>query len=165
MVCLFFELVKFGKIMISMWIERSGQIGWTHSIPSTTSSVDHLFSVLKRINNYCRCTQSEERMSGLSLICKEKEMLQNLRLKASFYDLVIEKFVCKERRLELIYKWNIMYRTSAIFSHIHGALFSRKIRVKIVTRSLFEIKSVSIERLSTLVCCSLCHVLKTLAYN
>lgn len=101
-----FELAKFIKTndLASGFKEVYTLAELILTIPSTTSSVERSFSALKRIHTYCRCMQSQDRMSGLSVISIEKEVLQTLRCKDSFYEEVIERFLCKERRLELMYK-------------------------------------------------------------
>lgn len=101
-----FELVRFLKNndLISAFKEVYMLAELILTIPSTTSSVERSFSALKRIHNYCRSTQSEDRLSSLSIISIEKEILHRLRLKDSFHERVIEKFLCKERRAELVYK-------------------------------------------------------------
>lgn len=74
------------------------------AIPCTISSVERSFSALRRINTYLRSTQTQERLSDLSLLSIEKEVLINLKNEQSFYDKVIEKFVMQERRVELMFK-------------------------------------------------------------
>lgn len=74
------------------------------TIPATTASVERTFSALKRIHTYKRSTQSEDRLSNLSLLSIEKELLEKLREKENFYNLVIEKFATKSRRLDYNYK-------------------------------------------------------------
>lgn len=75
------------------------------TIPSTTASVERSFSALKRIKTYNRSTQQEDRLSGLALMSIEKCILMNLQSnKENFYNLVINKFLEHDRRLEFIYK-------------------------------------------------------------
>ena len=52
------------------------------SIPASTASVERSFSALKRINNYIRATQSQERLSALGVLSIEKELL--LKIKTAF---------------------------------------------------------------------------------
>nr|XP_018913349.1 PREDICTED: zinc finger MYM-type protein 1-like [Bemisia tabaci] len=73
------------------------------TIPATTASVERSFSALKRIHTYCRSTQTQGRLSSLSVIAIEKGILQELRAKEDFYDTVIQKFLAKTRRIELNY--------------------------------------------------------------
>lgn len=62
------------------------------TIPATTVSVERSFFALKRIKIFARSTQSQARMSSnLSLSSIEKELLNNLKSKLGFYDLVIKK--------------------------------------------------------------------------
>lgn len=74
------------------------------TLPSTTVSVESTFSALKRIKDYKRNTMLNERLTGLSLISIEKRLLQKLRSKDNFCDLVIEQFLQKERRMDFTYK-------------------------------------------------------------
>ena len=74
------------------------------TIPCTTSSVEQSFSALKRIHTFCRSTQGQDRLSALAIISIENEILHGLKSKDTFYDLVIHKFLCKNRRTELNYK-------------------------------------------------------------
>ncbi|KAJ4440604.1 hypothetical protein ANN_08750 [Periplaneta americana] len=75
------------------------------TIPCTTSSVERSFSSLKRIHTYCRSTQTHNRMTNLSLISIEKELLASLREdKSRFYEAVIKKFLQKERRVDIEFK-------------------------------------------------------------
>lgn len=74
------------------------------TIPSNTASAERSFSALKRINSCYRGTQSQLRLSGLSLLSIEKNLLNEVKQRDSFYDEVINKFVSKTRRIELNYK-------------------------------------------------------------
>lgn len=74
------------------------------TIPATTSSVERSFSALKRIHTYKRSTQTEERMTSLALLSIEREILASLRDSEDFYNIVINKFASKTRRLDFIYK-------------------------------------------------------------
>lgn len=74
------------------------------TIPATSASVEASFSGLKRIKTYLRSTQSQERLSGLSLISIEKKLLKNLKTDPAFYDKIIDIFSRKNRRIELNYK-------------------------------------------------------------
>ena len=57
------------------------------------------------IKSYCRTAQSETRLTDLSLLSIEKELLLYLKENsASFYDDVIEQFLKKDRRIDLIFK-------------------------------------------------------------
>lgn len=75
------------------------------TIPVSTSTVERTFSCLKRVKTSLRNTQSENRLSTLSLLSIEKRLLDELQSERSFYDAVIEKFLQKgDRRITLIYK-------------------------------------------------------------
>jgi hypothetical protein len=79
-------------------------ISLVSTIPATTSSAERSFSALRRIQNYLRSTQGQERLSSLALLSIEKSVLLEMKEKTSFYDRVIEKFVEKNRRIEFVYK-------------------------------------------------------------
>jgi hypothetical protein len=71
----------------------------------TTSAVDEIsFSILKRLKNYLRNTQSQDRLSSLALMNTEKSFLNKLQSKPSFLYEVIDLFAKKTRRIELNYK-------------------------------------------------------------
>ena len=75
------------------------------TIPITTASVERSFSALKRIKSYLRSSQSEERLSNLSLISIERHFLKDLMAdREKFYGLVIEEFCKKTRRVEFLFK-------------------------------------------------------------
>lgn len=74
------------------------------TIPVSTSSVERSFSALKRIKTYSRNQMLEERLSELALISIEKSFLKFLKNTKNFYDDVIEVFIQKTRRVELVYK-------------------------------------------------------------
>lgn len=101
-----YDLVKKIKMndLISAFQEvfKLGQLIWT--IPSTTASVERSFSALKRIKSYQRSTQGQERLSSLSLISIEKELLHKEKNHPEFYDKVINEFLKQERRMDFIYK-------------------------------------------------------------
>jgi hypothetical protein len=74
------------------------------TIPATSSSTERLFSALKRVKNYFRNTQGQERMSSLSLLKIENRFLDKLMSKEMFFDEVIGIFAGKTRRIELQHK-------------------------------------------------------------
>ena len=75
------------------------------TIPITTASVERSFSALKRIKSYLRSSQSEERLSNLSLISIERHLLKDLMAdREKFYGFVIEEFCKKTRRVEFLFK-------------------------------------------------------------
>lgn len=76
------------------------------TIPATTATVERSFSTLKRIKNFCRASQTQDRLSGLSLISIEKELLNKLRENPGFKfsETVIEKFCMQTRRMEFLFK-------------------------------------------------------------
>ena len=75
------------------------------TIPATTVSVERSFSCLNRIKTYLRSTMSQDRLSNLSLISIEKELLFELSQSSSWHENIINKFAQgKERRIDLLYK-------------------------------------------------------------
>ena len=74
------------------------------TIPSTTASVERSFSALKRIKIYQRNTTGENRISELSLMSIEADLLKHLMQTEEFYEKVINLFAEKNRKIELIYK-------------------------------------------------------------
>lgn len=86
----FSEVIKLSKLILTL--------------PSSTATVERSFSALKRIKTYCRNSMLEERLSNLGIISIEKELLRSIKSQDSFYDKVIDIFIKKTRRLDLIYK-------------------------------------------------------------
>jgi hypothetical protein len=74
------------------------------TIHSKTASVERSFSALKRIKSYQRSTQGQKRLSSLSLISIEKELLHKEKNHPEFYDKVINEFIKQERRIDFVYK-------------------------------------------------------------
>lgn len=75
------------------------------TIPSTSVSVERSFSCLKRIKSYLRSTMLEDRLTNLSKISIEKELLNELIVSQPFYNDIINKFAnLKDRRICLTYK-------------------------------------------------------------
>lgn len=74
------------------------------TIPATSSSAERSFSALKRIHTYLRNSQGQSRLSALSILSIEKNLLKELKKRNSFYDDVIEMFARKSRRIELSFK-------------------------------------------------------------
>jgi hypothetical protein len=85
----FSELVKLLQLIIT--------------VPATSASAERAFSALKRIHTYMRNTQTQERMSELSMIAIEKKIIVYLK-RSNFYERVVKSFLKKDRRLELEYK-------------------------------------------------------------
>ena len=73
------------------------------TLPATSASVERSFSYLRRIHNYTRNAQGQERLSSLSLIGIEKNVLKSIK-NDDFYNRVINIFNGKERRIELTFK-------------------------------------------------------------
>lgn len=70
------------------------------TIPASSYSAERAFSSLKRIHTYLRNTQGQERLSELSLIAIEKQLLVVLKRSPTFYADVIKSFLQKYRRFE-----------------------------------------------------------------
>lgn len=77
------------------------------TIPATSASAERSFSALKRIKSIQRNTMGQNRLSSLSFLSCEKELLEAIRIPREgfdFYDEVIKQFIKKERRMEYIFK-------------------------------------------------------------
>lgn len=74
------------------------------TIPVSTASAERSFSCLKRIHTYLRNTQGQSRLTDLSMIAIEKELLTVLKRSCHFYDDVLQNYLKKDRRVDLIYK-------------------------------------------------------------
>lgn len=75
------------------------------SIPATTASGERSMSTLKRIKSFLRNTMTNERLSCLSTLAIEKQLLGVMVKDPIFVEDVINEFAeKKERRLKLIYK-------------------------------------------------------------
>jgi len=82
------ELTKLLKILITT--------------PMTTAEPERCFSTLKRIKTYLRNTTSQERLTALSMLSIEKDMIGKI---PNFNEKVIEKFASnKNRRMDFICK-------------------------------------------------------------
>jgi hypothetical protein len=74
---------------------------------ATTASVERNFSYLKRIKSYSRNCMTQNRLTSLSLLSIEKELLCDLYKNEmkTFYNDIIQIFsTSKDRRINLIYK-------------------------------------------------------------
>ena len=65
------------------------------TIPATSVSSERTFSSLKRIKTYLRNSQSQDRLSSLSLLNIERPLLDKLRSRAKFMEDVIDIFAMK----------------------------------------------------------------------
>ncbi|XP_072380876.1 uncharacterized protein [Diabrotica undecimpunctata] len=76
------------------------------TIPATSASVERTFSTLKRIKSSLRNTMTQNRLSSLSTVSIQKDILaQLIETGDTFYERVIDKFAqSKERRINLLYK-------------------------------------------------------------
>jgi hypothetical protein len=74
------------------------------TIPATSAGAERSFSALKRIKTHLRNSQSQNRLSALSLLSIEKKMLTTVQKQNSFYDDVLEDFTKKPRRIDLLFK-------------------------------------------------------------
>jgi len=74
-------------------------------IPATSASAERSFSVLKRIKTYLRNNQTQDRLSNLSVLSIEKDVLMTTKCEPNFYNDVINDFLKQNRRIDLIYKY------------------------------------------------------------
>lgn len=74
------------------------------TIPATIASVEKNFSALERIQSYIRSTKKDDGMDNLSILSIEQEMLEKLRKKEDFYNIISEKFATKTQRSDYMYK-------------------------------------------------------------
>ncbi|XP_050297190.1 uncharacterized protein LOC126736718 [Anthonomus grandis grandis] len=76
------------------------------TIPATSASVERTFSTLKRIKTSLRNTMTQNRLSSLSILSIQKDILAQLvETGDTFYDRVIDKFARnKDRRINLLYR-------------------------------------------------------------
>jgi hypothetical protein len=72
-------------------------------MPATSAADERSFSALKRLKNYLRNSQSQDRLSSMALINIEKSFLHKLQAKPSFLDEVIDLLAMKNRRIDLNY--------------------------------------------------------------
>lgn len=74
------------------------------TIPTTSASAERSFSALKRIKTYLRNNQTQNRLSNLSLLSIEKDILMTTKCEPNFYNDVINDFLKQNRRIDLSYK-------------------------------------------------------------
>jgi hypothetical protein len=74
------------------------------TIPAMSAVDERSLSAPKRLKNYLRDTQSQNKLSSLALANIEKSFINKLQSKPSFLDGVIDLFAKKNRRFELNYK-------------------------------------------------------------
>ncbi|KAL4142958.1 hypothetical protein QTP88_005346 [Uroleucon formosanum] len=67
------------------------------TIPSTTASSERSMSTLKRIKTFLRNTMTNERLSSLSSLAIEKNLLSGMAKDPTFVDNVIDEFADKKR--------------------------------------------------------------------
>ena len=69
------------------------------TIPGTSASCERSFSPLKHVNNYIRCSQSEEHLSNLAFVSMNKNLLKKKKVvhgAATFYYKVVNEVVKKK---------------------------------------------------------------------
>ena len=77
------------------------------TIPATSDSCERSASSLKHVNEYMRCSQSEEQLCNLIFISINKDLLKRMKVEHgfdTFYNKVINEFARKKQRIELIYR-------------------------------------------------------------
>jgi hypothetical protein len=84
----FSESVKLLKILIT--------------IPMASAEAERCFSTLKRIKTFLRNTMSQERLSALAMLSKERDLIESI---PDFNQRVIDKFAgAKEHRMDFLYQ-------------------------------------------------------------
>lgn len=74
----------------------------TRTIPMTTAEAERSFSTMKRIKTFLRSTMLEDRLSALSMLSIENQLIKNI---SNFNDKVIDVFInMKDRLIDLTYK-------------------------------------------------------------
>ena len=63
------------------------------TMPVTVASAERSFSKLKLLKTYMRSSMSQERLNGLTILCIEKDILENLET-----DNIIEDFANRNAR-------------------------------------------------------------------
>jgi hypothetical protein len=99
-----FEYFKNKKCLVEAFSQTYKLVKLFLTLPTTTATAERSFSTLKRVHTYCRNTQNQTRLSNLSIIAIEKELLIKLKRGQTFYDDVLKKFLQKNRRIDLEYK-------------------------------------------------------------
>lgn len=74
------------------------------TIPATSASVERNFSTLKRIKSFVRNSTGQERLSQISILSIENNLVQEMSQNPQFYDDIINEFAKNDRRIELHYK-------------------------------------------------------------
>ena len=78
------------------------------TIPITSAFWERASSLLKRVNNYMRCSQNEQWLSNLVFISRKKDLFKKMKVERGsniLYNEIIDEFAEKKRRTESIYKW------------------------------------------------------------
>ncbi|XP_067135315.1 zinc finger MYM-type protein 1-like [Centruroides vittatus] len=101
-----FELIKFmSESGLQMGLKEVYKLATLiATIPTTTATAERTFSALQRIKTYCKSTQGQERLSSLAVLSIEKALLDDLKIRPTFYDEVIQKFIMKNRRTDFTFK-------------------------------------------------------------
>lgn len=75
------------------------------TVPASSAATGRSFSSLNRIHTHLKNTQGQERLSDLSIIISiEQNLLKTMKRDPNFYDSVLQKYLLKDRREDLIYK-------------------------------------------------------------
>ncbi len=70
----------------------------------SSASAERSFSCLGRVKSYLRSKMNDERLGWLCRISVHKDILQEKEDQRQLYDLVLEKFIKKPRRLNFQYR-------------------------------------------------------------
>jgi hypothetical protein len=73
-------------------------------IAVSSASAERSFSCLGRVKSYLRSKMNDERLGWLCRISVHKDILQEKEDQKQLYDLVLEKFIKKPRRLNFQYR-------------------------------------------------------------
>jgi hypothetical protein len=68
------------------------------AVPTTSAADERSFSAPKRLKNYLRNSQGQDRLSLLALMNTEKSFLNKLQSKPSFLDEAIDLFAKEQQK-------------------------------------------------------------------
>ena len=71
------------------------------ALPTTTCSIERIFSTLRRVKTWLRTTMTHQRLSGLCMLSVHRAKVN--RNKAEFIAKIIDEFASKPRRMKLLF--------------------------------------------------------------
>lgn len=75
------------------------------TIPATSTSAECSFFCLKRIKTYLRNTCGQDRLVNLAKISIDYVVVENLKARGKFYNMVIDRFATmKDRSMAFLFK-------------------------------------------------------------